>query len=222
MAKKRKVGNLPRAGRAVLPHAAARCTPTSWAARCATTATSAASSSTTARCTWWSSSWSRAGSSPSRKPAARGSARSAPCTPSPTAGPGRAARLAARAGRGAAARVPALRGRALADRGAAAQREFSPCSGGGSPGSPRSAPRSRPSSTTPSPRAYPALFLIEEEYRLTLLDAESSFVERFIGQITDPGSLASPLWAEFHGPSPPPARNGGGATRTRAARVPWA
>ncbi|HEX7267988.1 MAG TPA: PadR family transcriptional regulator [Streptosporangiaceae bacterium] len=45
----------------------------------------------------------------------------------------------------------------------------------------------------------PELFLIEEEYRLTLLDAESSFVERFIGQITDPEAGWGPLWAEFHG-----------------------
>jgi DNA-binding PadR family transcriptional regulator len=35
-------------------------------------------------------------------------------------------------------------------------------------------------------QGVPELFLIEEEYRLTLLDAESSFVERFIGRIIDP------------------------------------
>ena len=48
-------------------------------------------------------------------------------------------------------------------------------------------------------QGVPELFLIEEEYRLTLLDAESSFVERFIGQITDPEAGWAPLWAEFHG-----------------------
>ena len=48
-------------------------------------------------------------------------------------------------------------------------------------------------------QGIPELFLIEEEYRLTLLDAESSFVERFIGQITDPEAGWGPLWAEFHG-----------------------
>jgi DNA-binding PadR family transcriptional regulator len=48
-------------------------------------------------------------------------------------------------------------------------------------------------------QGVPELFLIEEEYRLTLLDAESSFVERFIGQITDPEADWGPLWAEFHG-----------------------
>ena len=58
-------------------------------------------------------------------------------------GPGRAARLAARAGRGAAARVSALRGRALADQRAAAQRGSHPTTGAAPPGWPRSAPRSR-------------------------------------------------------------------------------
>src|SRR5215475_9890701 len=60
-------------------------------------------------------------------------------------------------------------------------------------------------------QGVPELFLIEEEYRLTLLDAESSFVERFIGQITDPEAGWGPLWAEFHGqpaPSGQPAPGG--------------
>jgi hypothetical protein len=34
-------------------------------------------------------------------------------------------------------------------------------------------------------QGVPELFLVEEEYRLALLDAESSFVERFIGRITE-------------------------------------
>src|SRR6266516_457224 len=48
-------------------------------------------------------------------------------------------------------------------------------------------------------QGVPELFLIEEEYRLALLDAESSFVERFIGRITDPEAGWGPRWAEFHG-----------------------
>ncbi|MEV4622602.1 PadR family transcriptional regulator [Asanoa sp. NPDC049573] len=42
------------------------------------------------------------------------------------------------------------------------------------------------------------LFLVEEEFRITLLDAEISFVERFIGQITDPEAGWGPQWAAFH------------------------
>ncbi|HEV7899885.1 MAG TPA: PadR family transcriptional regulator [Planosporangium sp.] len=43
------------------------------------------------------------------------------------------------------------------------------------------------------------LFLVEEEYRLELLDAESSFVERFIERITHPQTGWGRLWAQFHG-----------------------
>jgi DNA-binding PadR family transcriptional regulator len=42
------------------------------------------------------------------------------------------------------------------------------------------------------------LFQVEEEYRLAMLDAESSFVERFIGRITDPETGWGPMWAQFH------------------------
>jgi DNA-binding PadR family transcriptional regulator len=42
------------------------------------------------------------------------------------------------------------------------------------------------------------LFLVEEEYRLALLDAESAFVERFIEQITHPRTGWGRRWAEFH------------------------
>ena len=42
------------------------------------------------------------------------------------------------------------------------------------------------------------LFLVEEEYRLALLDAESSFVERFIERITHPEKGWGRLWAQFH------------------------
>src|SRR5919201_4862947 len=40
------------------------------------------------------------------------------------------------------------------------------------------------------------LFLVEEEYRLALLDAESSFVERFIERITHPETGWGRLWGE--------------------------
>ena len=43
-----------------------------------------------------------------------------------------------------------------------------------------------------------ALFLVEEEYRLALLDAEVRFVDGFIEQITDQKSGWSRMWAEFH------------------------
>ncbi len=45
------------------------------------------------------------------------------------------------------------------------------------------------------------LFLVEEEYRLALLDAESSFVERFVERVTHPETGWGPQWAEFHGQS---------------------
>jgi DNA-binding PadR family transcriptional regulator len=43
------------------------------------------------------------------------------------------------------------------------------------------------------------LFLVEEDYRLALLDAESGFVERLIQRITDPATGWSARWEEFHG-----------------------
>jgi DNA-binding PadR family transcriptional regulator len=42
------------------------------------------------------------------------------------------------------------------------------------------------------------LFLVEEEYRLAMLEAEMAFVARFIDQITDPGAGWGPLWSQFH------------------------
>ena len=42
------------------------------------------------------------------------------------------------------------------------------------------------------------LFLVEEVYRLGLLDAEIAFVERFIEQITDPAGGWRPMWAAYH------------------------
>ena len=44
-------------------------------------------------------------------------------------------------------------------------------------------------------QGVPELFLVEEEYRLAMLDAEVSFVERFIAQITDPETGWGPTWA---------------------------
>lgn len=42
------------------------------------------------------------------------------------------------------------------------------------------------------------LFLVEEQYRLALVDAEVAFVERFVEQITHPETGWGRLWAEFH------------------------
>jgi DNA-binding PadR family transcriptional regulator len=51
------------------------------------------------------------------------------------------------------------------------------------------------------------LFLVEEEYRLALLEAESTFVARFIESITDPETGWRRLWAESFGtPAPTGAR----------------
>jgi DNA-binding PadR family transcriptional regulator len=47
------------------------------------------------------------------------------------------------------------------------------------------------------------LFLVEEDYRLALLDAESGFVERLIEQITHPETGWGRPWSEFHGESAP-------------------
>lgn len=48
-------------------------------------------------------------------------------------------------------------------------------------------------------QGVPELFLIEEEYRLALLDAEKAFVQEFIAKISDPQTAWAPLWAQFHG-----------------------
>ena len=42
------------------------------------------------------------------------------------------------------------------------------------------------------------LFLVEEDYRLALLDAEIAFVEGFITRITDPETGWRPPWAAIH------------------------
>ena len=43
------------------------------------------------------------------------------------------------------------------------------------------------------------LFLVEEDYRLALLDAESLFVQRFIERINHPETGWGRLWREFQG-----------------------
>jgi DNA-binding PadR family transcriptional regulator len=43
------------------------------------------------------------------------------------------------------------------------------------------------------------LFLVEEDYRIAMLDAESAFVERFIEQITHPETGWARPWREIHG-----------------------
>lgn len=49
----------------------------------------------------------------------------------------------------------------------------------------------------------PGLFLIEEEYRLALLDADSAFTRRLIERITDPATDWTGSWAAFHGENTP-------------------
>jgi DNA-binding PadR family transcriptional regulator len=51
------------------------------------------------------------------------------------------------------------------------------------------------------------LFLVEEDYRLALLDAEIAFIERFIERITHPETGWGRQWGEFHGePAPTEVR----------------
>ncbi|MGE5289121.1 MAG: PadR family transcriptional regulator [Micromonosporaceae bacterium] len=49
----------------------------------------------------------------------------------------------------------------------------------------------------------PGLFLIEEEYRLALLQTESAFAGRLMQTITDPATDWIGPWAEFHGEKTP-------------------
>jgi DNA-binding PadR family transcriptional regulator len=51
----------------------------------------------------------------------------------------------------------------------------------------------------------PALFLIEEEYRIALLAADEAFTGQLIARITDPGTDWTGQWAQFHGESAPSA-----------------
>jgi len=54
-------------------------------------------------------------------------------------------------------------------------------------------------------RGVPELFLVEEEYRLSLLGGEIAFVEEFIGKITDAQTGWGAAWAQFHGEDSPQA-----------------
>jgi len=47
-------------------------------------------------------------------------------------------------------------------------------------------------------RGVPGLFLLEEEYRLALLDAESGFVQRLIARMAHPANEWITLWADHH------------------------
>ena len=52
----------------------------------------------------------------------------------------------------------------------------------------------------------PGLFLLEEEYRLALLRAETAFTSQLIQRITDPATDWTGAWADFHGESTPGAQ----------------
>ena len=54
-------------------------------------------------------------------------------------------------------------------------------------------------------QGVPELFLVEEEYRLSLLEAETAFVEELIGKITGPQKGWGAAWAQFHGEGAPPS-----------------
>ncbi len=51
----------------------------------------------------------------------------------------------------------------------------------------------------------PGLFLLEEEYRLALLQAETAFTSRLVQRITDPATDWTGSWAGFHGENTPAA-----------------
>jgi DNA-binding PadR family transcriptional regulator len=48
-------------------------------------------------------------------------------------------------------------------------------------------------------QGVPELFLIEEQYRLAIDNAESAYVTSLIDRIVDPQTGWGPMWAEFHG-----------------------
>lgn len=51
---------------------------------------------------------------------------------------------------------------------------------------------------TATAQSVPGLFLLEEELRIALLEAEQQFVDRLLQRIGDPGTDWVPQWAEFH------------------------
>jgi len=52
----------------------------------------------------------------------------------------------------------------------------------------------------------PGLFLLEEEYRLALIQAETAFTTRLIKRMTDPATDWTGPWAGFHGENTPSAK----------------
>jgi hypothetical protein len=48
-------------------------------------------------------------------------------------------------------------------------------------------------------QGVPELFLVEEQYRLAMDGAESSYVTSLIDRVSDPGTGWGATWAEFHG-----------------------
>jgi DNA-binding PadR family transcriptional regulator len=52
----------------------------------------------------------------------------------------------------------------------------------------------------------PGLFLVEEEYRIALLKADSAFTDQLIQRITDPATDWTGPWASFHGEKSPAAQ----------------
>jgi len=53
-------------------------------------------------------------------------------------------------------------------------------------------------------QGVPELFLVEEQYRLAIDNAESSYVSSLLDRITDPKTGWGPMWADFHGETFPP------------------
>jgi DNA-binding PadR family transcriptional regulator len=54
------------------------------------------------------------------------------------------------------------------------------------------------------------LFLVEEEYRLTIAAAESAFTRSLVERITDPATGWSQAWTAFHDSAPRPPETGSG------------
>jgi DNA-binding PadR family transcriptional regulator len=52
----------------------------------------------------------------------------------------------------------------------------------------------------------PGLFLVEEEYRVALIQAETAFTSDLIQRITDPATDWTGSWASFHGENNPAAQ----------------
>jgi hypothetical protein len=52
----------------------------------------------------------------------------------------------------------------------------------------------------------PGLFLLEEEYRVALIQAETAFTSHLIQRITDPATDWTGPWADFHGEHIPAAQ----------------